>query len=105
MTDTPEQIARNTLTELGETPGPDPIAQLHAYAEHVSALLKDMRERMYLTRQPPADIDEYRRIADNTLTARVAAVHIQAAQETAQLNAILELPDAVRETDADGEPE
>jgi hypothetical protein len=103
VTEIPEQIARDTLVELGETPGNDPIAQLAAYAETSSALLQDLRERMYLTHQPPTDLDEYGRVRDNTTSARIALVRIHAAQETAQLEAILELPDARREPDEDTE--
>ncbi len=92
MAETPEHIALDTLAELGETPGPDPITQLAAYAETNSATLQDMRERMYLTHQAPTDPDEYTRVRDNTMTARIALVRIQAARETAELQAILDLP-------------
>ena len=101
MTEDPEQIARDTLTELGETPGNDPIAQVHAIAEQATALLNDMRQRMYLTHQPPTDVDEYTRTADRSHTALIADYRIHAARQSAELDAILELPDAVRDPDED----
>lgn len=101
MTETPEQIARRALTELGETPGNDPIAQVHAIAEEATALLNDMRQRMYLTHQSPIDVDEYTRTADRSHTALIADYRIHAARQSAELDAILELPDAVRDPDED----
>jgi len=99
MTENPEQIALDALAELGETPEPDAIAQLRAIANHDTALLNDMRERMHLTRQPPADVDEYTRLLHRSEVFLIANVRIHAAQESAQLEAILNLPDAAREPD------
>lgn len=101
MTETPEQIARNTLAELGETPGADPVAQVHAIAEQATALLNDMRQRMYLTHQAPTDVDEYTRTADRSHTALIADYRIHAARQSAELEAILDLPDPMH--DPEGE--
>lgn len=92
MTQNPEQIALDALAELGETPSDDPIAQIHTIAEQATALLNDMRQRMYLTHQPPADVDEYTRTADRSHTALIADYRIHAARESAEMDTWLDRP-------------
>lgn len=93
------QVARDALTDLGETPGDDPIAQLQQIADESSALLQDMRERQYITNQVPTDPDEYTSVRDRTFAARLGIYKAHAAREAAELDAQFELPDAKRDGD------
>jgi len=82
---TPADIAAVALAELGQTVSDDPIRQLNAYAHQLSELVQDMRERMHITNQLPADVDEYERTRDANLKALVAAVEVQKAIEVQEL--------------------
>ena len=84
---TPEQIARTALAELGEQPGPDPIAQIRAIAAEATATLRDARpdagQLAALAHGNPAALDAclaYERAMDRAHTALAGAAHIDNAQ-------------------------
>ena len=84
---TPEQIALDALAQLGETPGPDPIAQLHAIAGQATHATARINPATLIPPGPLDDapealaaIQQYERTLDRAAIALVAAAHIDRAQ-------------------------
>lgn len=81
---TPEQIALDALAQIGETPGEDPIAQLHAIANDTMRATAAINLTA-LTRPGPlgtealATAHEYERVLDRAGIALVAAARIDQA--------------------------
>lgn len=87
MTETPEQIARGALAELGETPVGDPVAQIRDIAQQATATLNatqpGARQLAALIHEDPDALEAHRaygRALDRARTALVAAARIDHAQ-------------------------
>lgn len=100
---TPEQIALDALAQLGETPGPDPIAQLHAIAGQATHETAHINPATLIPPGPLDDdpealdaIQQYERTLDRAAIALLAAARIDQAQRPRNF-----LEAAARDFDAD----
>jgi hypothetical protein len=88
MTDSPEQIALQALAALGETPGPDPVAQLRQLVAALKRQVDEISDRMMHENIPP-DPDAWGALRNRHLTALAAAAEAEHAAGTAAIDELV----------------
>lgn len=88
MTPDPAAIAAQALTELGETPGDDPAAQLRHLVADLKQQTDVLSDAMLYNGELP-DPDTWTTLRDRHLTALLAAVNVEHAAGAAAIDELI----------------
>lgn len=88
MAQDPAAIAAQALTELGETPGDDPAAQLRQFTAGLKRQIDRLSDAMIYGGELP-DPDTWSALRDRHLTALLAAVQVEQAAGAAAIEELI----------------